>query len=1491
MAQEAYVRPRGASVDAVIGPHWIVRHFALLGVSNEDSSEVRRDKTVTIHVNLAVTVVLLLNVMAWSSRAAIIAYCVSHIALLSCCLVPFVASKMHSPLRIFSAIAGLGYTAAFFLSEGCYPLRNSHGRLPIVLLPTFLFHSSMGGSTIASVLVCACNVALYIIMSVVEASNVTCYSPSTPKVTDTYGLIFVQVMMPVLFVWFLASALFADLKRMDSENSIVEDFAKHIADELPKYPQQAQGLMELASKQANPINTIDDTLLLCVDMLLAAREMIPTQLLKADDITPVRPPSNNATPVSGFIRPPEDTAPFKSPSEDGLENNTSGPQSDPNALLVPQKHDGDKMSTSTTSDPEAQAPQRPPRRRSMRIAIAVPSNGEAEALADTASSVVGAGSLRRRASMTKAKPTLSQSASFIVAIALPWFQNYACKKQCNLDLMRIVLSEYVDNIRTAAAHYEGTILWGSFTTFYLRFNDCALACGASLCFLDLMRKDANHHKDAALNETRAHIPCVAVVHAHLLNGVVGSENSSMASIGYSPADAVLDKVLNVASKTALPAVIIAHSFVPLINDQFEISPGPHSSLMVINAARNTTPDGLPLVSPLTIELSLDSLLPLPDVDDMLTDMATGIVQQGKSVNEQMNLAATYSSLGASSKMMMSKSGKKRLPPEVLDCWYKFDVDRNGTLDEDEVKEVIAEIGIQMTDDELKAFFKQIDTDQSGSVSQEEFARAFFSAALGGSNIMSNIRRAAVAMARNTGADNLPIVLNAWKKYDKDASGALEAHEIACILKDLGMTYNEEEVDWLVTKMDKNGNGMVEFDEFVALFSEEDVATTKVNSVKERIQTVTRVLANKSNQKVYTNPDQTLRDNLLALGDFVERYYVFFLFLYTLYNSGVVSYRVALGDLLSVSHTVIIIDMVIDLIFIAWFVLKLCWIPREVKGQVLFHKKEVFLEYFKSVEFWVDLIIVLPADFLYFAFGSHNGGVIAYYRVNKILTMYHIQDLFSKLTRTFNPVAVRVANAIFWFLIFAHVLACAVCIEAIKLGDSVMSDYTTIAAVIGHKTEVLRYTRALYWGIVTLGGQLVGTTVPPLDEQLYLSIIAVLMGLPLYTIVLGTVGAAISSENSESKFLAKLDELRGFFSYTKLPEHFESECLAFYRHVFNTTGSLDIADNPLEDLPVELSIQVTVEIGREMLKKVPIFANACENLQFVHELTTKLVPLVIEPNQRVMKKGERGTNMYFITFGSFNIVIDDGTVVFTLRKGNFFGEIALLHNVKRTATIDCDKLRYANVLMLEKKDFEEVTTTFPDCLSQVYKAAEDRIKQILEKEAEEAKKMKEKRKAEREARRKEKQDAGLGTVDEDNESCSTTTEEDENTKTKGNEALAQIANRMVLRTAGNTPGNSVTNPPVPNLGGSRRGSPSGLTSSQRDHRPTVALPQSQLAESQVEQQPAEHAPQGSPGPNDREASQVHPAPVIPATTGDRPYTPMTQATHSVRPNLTEEKTTQ
>ena len=77
----------------------------------------------------------------------------------------------------------------------------------------------------------------------------------------------------------------------------------------------------------------------------------------------------------------------------------------------------------------------------------------------------------------------------------------------------------------------------------------------------------------------------------------------------------------------------------------------------------------------------------------------------------------------------------------------------------------------------------------------------------------------------------------------------------------------------------------------------------------------------------------------------------------------------------------------------------------------------------------------------------------------------------------------------------------------------------------------------------------------------------------------------------------------------------------------------------------------------------------------HSLTSLLplcrytFPEFFMPSEHVVRKGAVGKEMFFIYRGKCTVLANDNkSPLFTLKQGSFFGEIALVLNERRTASV-------------------------------------------------------------------------------------------------------------------------------------------------------------------------------------------------------------------------------
>lgn len=106
--------------------------------------------------------------------------------------------------------------------------------------------------------------------------------------------------------------------------------------------------------------------------------------------------------------------------------------------------------------------------------------------------------------------------------------------------------------------------------------------------------------------------------------------------------------------------------------------------------------------------------------------------------------------------------------------------------------------------------------------------------------------------------------------------------------------------------------------------------------------------------------------------------------------------------------------------------------------------------------------------------------------------------------------------------------------------------------------------------------------------------------------------------------------------------------------------------------------------------MPFFANADSN--FVSDVVTKLKYEVFQPGDIIIKEGTIGTKMYFIQEGVVDIVMANGEVATSLSDGSYFGEICLLTNARRVASVRAET--YCNLFSLSVDHFNCVLDQYP-----------------------------------------------------------------------------------------------------------------------------------------------------------------------------------------------------
>ncbi|KAB0678819.1 cation:proton antiporter [Aureimonas leprariae] len=104
------------------------------------------------------------------------------------------------------------------------------------------------------------------------------------------------------------------------------------------------------------------------------------------------------------------------------------------------------------------------------------------------------------------------------------------------------------------------------------------------------------------------------------------------------------------------------------------------------------------------------------------------------------------------------------------------------------------------------------------------------------------------------------------------------------------------------------------------------------------------------------------------------------------------------------------------------------------------------------------------------------------------------------------------------------------------------------------------------------------------------------------------------------------------------------------------------------------------------------------------LAKLLRPSFEVPGIPIIIRGERGTEAYFISSGA--VEIDTGSGRHRLGRGDFFGEMALLFDLRRTATVSA--IAYSTMLRLSKVDFDAFLANHPKLKARMEEIGRSRL---------------------------------------------------------------------------------------------------------------------------------------------------------------------------------------
>ncbi|KAF4135235.1 Cyclic nucleotide-binding domain [Phytophthora infestans] len=396
-------------------------------------------------------------------------------------------------------------------------------------------------------------------------------------------------------------------------------------------------------------------------------------------------------------------------------------------------------------------------------------------------------------------------------------------------------------------------------------------------------------------------------------------------------------------------------------------------------------------------------------------------------------------------------------------------------------------------------------------------------------------------------------------------------------------------------------------------------------------------------------------------------------------------------------------------------------------------------------FFFDLLACMPFDYVLLLVNNSKSnlsvlGLLKALRVPRLLRLVRIlrvaklfkmrPELRRWLQYSRHANLLRLVRLVVSFLVINHYVACfwhgMVMSERTRASDSSVD--------VRHL-----YVVAFYQSLLVVMGQNIAVYE---DTEIIFCVLVMVVGAVLMAVVFGNVAILIANYyESQSSHQKKMEWLFASMNRMKLPYDLQNRINAYYQAMWERHGTLDGAVTAfIPELSRNLACEVELFLRMDMINRAPIFQNC--SAKVVQELVMELELQVFMPGDYIVVRGEVGNDMYFVQNGICEVTkeVDVAPVPLprnpsrlsqasqvaqavlhrkgsqsprqsnasqlpqtsmaiktkeiilkVLGQGDYFGEIALLMNCKRTANVRAQV--FSELCTLTREVFESISQRY------------------------------------------------------------------------------------------------------------------------------------------------------------------------------------------------------
>eukprot|EP00794_Sanderia_malayensis_P016547 gene16547-18222_t len=459
--------------------------------------------------------------------------------------------------------------------------------------------------------------------------------------------------------------------------------------------------------------------------------------------------------------------------------------------------------------------------------------------------------------------------------------------------------------------------------------------------------------------------------------------------------------------------------------------------------------------------------------------------------------------------------------------------------------------------------------------------------------------------------------------------------------------------------------------------------------------------------------------------------------------------------LHAEHGVEVIEGMFDVFFLIDIYVKLHVCFYNDEGILVSHSMKTAENYLRT-NFLFDFLAVIPFNRVV---RDHSSGITYFGKINRILHIIKVVQFFSffqlEIGQHINIIRPIAMNS--YMLLMTHYFACAWFLVACPEFTHHHHEYDTHenatfvdAATVGkvndfhhkhfkcgvhswamntttiniyHESYVSQYITSIYWAISTLCSVGYGDIHAYMSMERVLACVCMIVGVITFGYII-TVALAYQStpDSHKSVYLERLQGIERFLLDQEislcLQQRVLKKCKTFffshYKYVWQKTLGVDMK-NLFEGLPTAIQGKICLSLYQSYLTSVPLFQGL--EVGFIKMLSLVIKPLYIIKHEYIVKKGDIAQEIYFIKHGAAGIVSEESTprVLSRLSAGCFFGEVSVI--CSSPVQVSIRALTNTELLILSKKDLENVLDNFPKFKTEIFTRAKRMQSNIKEEDEE------------------------------------------------------------------------------------------------------------------------------------------------------------------------------